>query len=114
MSNLRAPQTIYLQTGDHNYDDLEGSDVTWCQNRINDTDLEYNISLPNPCTPEQYEEITGEKFPKDGVVWFWYEQRWRLDNYSNVLCNMKVHEYIYPIAIVQTGKGSPSKEWEEE
>lgn len=32
---------IYLQIGDHNYDDLDHEEVTWCQDRINGNDIVY-------------------------------------------------------------------------
>ena len=38
------------------------------------TEIKINIEkqileLPNLCTVKQYEQITGEKFPDDGLVW---------------------------------------------
>jgi len=104
---MRAPNKIYLQTGDHNYDDLEGEEVTWCSDRIDDTDLEYNLSLPNPCTVEQYEEITGEKFPDDGAVWCWFameylgKENWYLKYY------IIAKDTEWPKYIVQTGQPAP-------
>ena len=32
---MQAPETIYLQIG------AEGVDVTWCTEKINETDVEY-------------------------------------------------------------------------
>jgi hypothetical protein len=50
MKNL--PDTIYLQTDPENesdpdvdFNDLEG--VTWCQNRINETDIAYSRAIKN-------------------------------------------------------------------
>lgn len=36
-----APRKIYLQIGDHNYDDLDHEEVTWCSDRNDDSDIEY-------------------------------------------------------------------------
>ena len=44
MKNL--PQNIYLQFGfehddDDDFNDLEMSEISWCDDRIDDTDIEY-------------------------------------------------------------------------
>lgn len=67
--NKKPPNKIYLQIGDHNYDDLDHEEVTWCADRIEDTDIEYTINLPVYCTPDQYKEITGKDWPDDALVW---------------------------------------------
>jgi len=44
MKNL--PQKIYLQVGfehdeDDDFNDLEASEISWCDDRIHDSDIEY-------------------------------------------------------------------------
>ena len=68
--------------------------------------------LPDPCTPEQYKEITGETFSDDGAMWirsqlkynFW--SNWSVIKYGNIP-TVNDSEYF----IVQTGKPAPKTEW---
>ncbi len=105
MSKIGPPKKIYLQIGDHNYDDLESNEVTWCSDRIDNSDLEYNLTLPSPCTVEQWEEITREKFPDDGLVWYLVIKNveypyWDTAIYSELDC-------LDNLLIVQTGQPEP-------
>ncbi len=69
--------------------------------------IEWNTrtpELPSPCTVEQYEEITAEKFPDDGLVWgdflgnkYLKPAEWELFKYK-ILRNIDVF-------IVQTAQG---------
>ena len=49
------------------------------------------VNFPSPCIVEQYEAITGEKFPDDGLVWCLYPYEtgffWKQDFF------WKVHTY---------------------
>jgi len=45
MKNL--PKKIYLQIGEGNIGDFkELSEVTWCEDRINKSDIEYRLTTP--------------------------------------------------------------------
>lgn len=69
--------------------------------------------LPDPCTVEQYEEITGETLPDDRAVWvrepitdpdithMWYLLQYKTTKIGKA----------YPTFIVQTGKAAPKSEW---
>jgi len=70
---MNAPNKIYLQIGDHNYDDIYGDDITWCSDRQDDNDIEYTLFLPQYCTPTQYKEITGKDWPPNGPVWIRFD-----------------------------------------
>jgi len=101
------PEKIYLQIGDHNYDDLQGSDVTWSQDKINSNDLEYNIAFPNPCTVEQWEEITGETFPDEGIVHVLVYKRNETGQEWESYVYGYARKYWAKIYIVQTAKPAP-------
>ena len=64
--------------------------------------------LPDPCTVEQWEEITGETFPDDGLVWAWlqgdeyYSDVWEVMIYKEARGAVDFVET--QILIVQTGK----------
>ena len=62
--------------------------------------------LPDPCTVEEYEKITGEKFPDDGLVWYRFcgETKYKHIEYGKVK-NVK-HK---PFIIVQTAKPAPEE-----
>ncbi len=73
-----------------------------------------NSALPNLCTVEQYEEITGGTFV--GLVWARYspggpsEKKWSYwepEDYPDVL-NDPVEKQLI---IVQTGKPAPNENW---
>ena len=70
--------------------------------------------LPDPCTPEQYEQITGERFPEDGVVWEFDEwSEYKISLYSAAKKRRKLYNCGH-IAIAQTGKGCPPADWRPE
>lgn len=68
--------------------------------------------FPDPCTVEQYEQITKEKFPDDGAVWVKWKQGWKVYPYSLYLEFQRV--YGIQVAIVQTGKPCPDANWKPE
>ena len=106
---------IYLQIGDHNYDDLDHEEITWCEDRQDDTDLEYIRAFPSPCTVEQYEAITGEKFPDDGMVWCLYPYDagffWKTHTFEE---SKRIIIRRYISVIVQTGQSAPPAYWRPE
>lgn len=70
-------------------------------------------SLPSPCTVEQYEKITGEKFPDDALVWYLVIKDveipyWDTAVYSELDC-------LDNLLIIQTGQGEETlKDWRPE
>ncbi|MCK5614021.1 hypothetical protein KAR91_69805 [Candidatus Pacearchaeota archaeon] len=64
--------------------------------------------LPDPCTVEQYEEITGKTFPGMGLVWFWNRMNyWSAVQYRNITADDDNLRLEAPI--VQTGKPAPNE-----
>ena len=67
--------------------------------------------FPDPCTPEQWEEITGKKFPDTGAVWCYYAmeylgpKNWYLKYY------IIAKDTEWPMFIVKTGKPAPPADW---
>jgi len=69
--------------------------------------------FPSPCTIEQYEEITGEKFPHGGMLWVKISEYpyWQINAYFEVQTNRyKGHLLV----IVQIGQPVPDKNWRPE
>ena len=65
--------------------------------------------LPEKCTVEQYQQITGEKFPDDGAVHYRIgnEGFWGINIYSAAKeVSKKCRTQIY---IVQTAQGMPGE-----
>lgn len=65
-------------------------------------------ALPDPCTVEQWEEITGETFPDDGAVWArWKNNEWKQYTINGLKRGIYYGEEGFQIVIVQTGKPAP-------
>jgi len=70
-----APKTIYLQVCEENECDSEFSEhegVTWCQDKINDSDIEYTrADIPQQCdssaTPRTWVGLTWHDVPNEWV-----------------------------------------------
>lgn len=75
-------------------------------------------SLPSPCTPMQYKEITRKDWPNNCLVWAQYDSilGWDYFSYSEALNDIKNLDEgeIYLLAIVQTGQPAPDKDWRPE
>ena len=113
----KMPSKIYLQIGDHNFDDICGEEVTWCRDKIEDSDIEYNISLPKYCTPAQYKEITGEDWPGDGPVWIkTVGTNYKGQKVSNVIMQAYGDRETYPLEyiIIANESGKPPKDYSPE
>ncbi len=105
MDELKAPEKIYIQ--------LNPDDPTWCDARILESDIEYarTPSLPYPCTVEQWEEITGETFPDNGLVWYKDIRHASIPEEESTPAyyeNCK-NDKIANIYIVQTAKPAPEE-----
>ncbi len=59
--------------------------------------------LPSPCTVEQYEEITGEKFPDDG--WIMTPTAMHYTGYKVIPYSEALDDGLTEIYIVQTAQG---------
>jgi Lar family restriction alleviation protein len=100
-------------------------------NKRSDVDaLDWNTrtpELPNPCTIEQYEKITGEKFPENGAVWrqeilsdlkgeyvVYHLTTWK--NYKPYASPEILEKWLKKNqpAIVQPGLEAPGPEWRPE
>jgi hypothetical protein len=61
MKNI--PKKIYLQTGHKNpiidFNHLSLGDITWSRDRINDTDIEYDLSIKNQEREDKASIFTG-------------------------------------------------------
>lgn len=70
--------------------------------------------LPDPCTVEQYKQITGEKFPKTALIWRKNKTsgKWESTDYMN--CDLFGNSFHSYRVIVQTGKKYPNADWKPE
>ncbi len=83
-----------------------------CHNLKSEVDLIQMLiekDLPEKCTPEQWEEITGETFPDAGVVSCLYygTKKYKHIGYGRY----KDFKHLKNMFIVQTGKPAPKTEW---
>lgn len=86
MSTKTAPEHIYLVLCDNHHCDVpfhDHAEVTWCEYKINDHDVEYIRADLSSRHVEEWKDLLtriaeqpeiGEKFNPPSVVWHWIQE----------------------------------------
>ena len=99
---------FYLyENGAKNYVEIQKSmgnkpDKPWGKFKVEIIPL-VNI-IPSPCTPEQYQELTGKPWPDDAAVYYRTDMmnEWEIDCYYYYLNNVKPR-YFYTDVLCAIG-----------